>query len=555
MGRTPSRHGFCAFFLLVSGIVMSGCETSNTFDSLFVTNDATVGGTVNTDTVTSEGPLSLAVGGETRIFVDEASGNVGIGTDAPAQLLHVAGAGQFNGALSIDGALAVGGEASVAGALSVNQINPLAATDPLDIQTDGTSRLFIEAGGNVGIGTETPAQLFHVAGAGQFDGPFSVDGALDVGGATSVAGALSVNQINPIATTDPLDIQTNGSTRLFIEAGGNVGIGTTAPDQLLHVNGGAQVDGTLNVDVVAPVFAGNAFQILTSNTSRLLIESGGDVGIGTSSPSQLLHVAGNGRFNGTVFTNELATIASTDTFAIQTNATNRLFIEADGDVGIGTDTPGGQLDVRGNIRTSTVDGASINALSISAGGTIADLSYSSTTGGATTVSTKVRFDLDTARFFGETGFGRAPTTNRLEVDGTASKTAAGDWLANSDARIKTNVKTVENALGTLDRVRLVSFNYTDEYRAANPSLTDRPYLNVIAQEFREVFPDAVQLSNDLLPNGERILQVDTYPLTIYSAAAVQELHRQAKQKDAEIAALQAQLKALAARVEAIESRR
>ena len=51
---------------------------------------------------------------------------------------------------------------------------------------------------------------------------------------------------------------------------------------------------------------------------------------------------------------------------------------------------------------------------------------------------------------------------------------------------------------------------------------------MVAQEFAEVFPDHVKSSGETLPDGSAILQVDTYPLTIYSAAAVQELHRENK---------------------------
>ncbi len=151
---------------------------------------------------------------------------------------------------------------------------------------------------------------------------------------------------------------------------------------------------------------------------------------------------------------------------------------------------------------------------------------------------------------GFVGIGRDPTANRLEVAGNASKDTAGDWLANSDARIKTDVRTVSGALDMLDRVRLVEFRYTDEYRAGHPGAKDRRYHNVVAQEFREVFPDYVQSGGDKLADGSEILQVDSYPLTIYSAAAVQELHRLVKQKDAEIADLKARLE----RVEAMIAR-
>ena len=149
---------------------------------------------------------------------------------------------------------------------------------------------------------------------------------------------------------------------------------------------------------------------------------------------------------------------------------------------------------------------------------------------------------------GRVGIGRTPTANLLEVAGNASKTTAGSWLANSDARIKTGIATVTNALETLDRVRLVSFHYTDDYRTTHPGIEDRSYLNVIAQEFARIFPDAVKGSGEKLPDGNEILQVDTYPLTIYSAAAIQELNQKlgetqqaVKAKDSEIQELKDRL--------------
>jgi hypothetical protein len=147
---------------------------------------------------------------------------------------------------------------------------------------------------------------------------------------------------------------------------------------------------------------------------------------------------------------------------------------------------------------------------------------------------------------GNVGLGRQPTANRLEVEGTASKTTAGDWAANSDARIKTDVATITNALDTLDRVRLVNFRYTDDYRAAHPGIEDRAYLNVVAQEFREIFPDSVKSSGEKLADGSEILQVDTYPLTIYSAAAIQELRRELQEQRDENAQLKHRLEKLEA---------
>ena len=141
---------------------------------------------------------------------------------------------------------------------------------------------------------------------------------------------------------------------------------------------------------------------------------------------------------------------------------------------------------------------------------------------------------------GLVGIGRTPTTNPLEVEGDASKTVAGSWLANSDARIKTDVRTIEGALDTLAKLRPVAFRYTAEHRAKHPSIEDRDYNNFIAQEYREVFPSAVK------EDGEGLLMVDTYDVQPYLVRAVQELRGMVDDLRSENAALRARLDALEA---------
>lgn len=149
-----------------------------------------------------------------------------------------------------------------------------------------------------------------------------------------------------------------------------------------------------------------------------------------------------------------------------------------------------------------------------------------------------RYELDTA---GRHGFGRTPAANTMEVEGNASKTASGDWLANSDARIKRDVRAIEGALAKLEACNPVEFRYTETYRAAHPSIPDRPHLGVVAQEFREVFPDYVYDAGERVPgeaeDAPNMLQVDTFPLTIVTAAAVKELAAIVRAQAAEIAAL------------------
>lgn len=136
-----------------------------------------------------------------------------------------------------------------------------------------------------------------------------------------------------------------------------------------------------------------------------------------------------------------------------------------------------------------------------------------------------RLDQDNV-FTQRVGIGRTATANALEVEGNAGKTTPGSWVSNSDRRIKEEIQPVTGALEKLNQVRLVDYRYTDQYRAVHPTVENKRYLSVIAQEFAEVFPDHVKSSGEKLPDGSDILQVDTYPLTIYSAAAVQELHRE-----------------------------
>jgi hypothetical protein len=147
------------------------------------------------------------------------------------------------------------------------------------------------------------------------------------------------------------------------------------------------------------------------------------------------------------------------------------------------------------------------------------------------------------------GISRTATANALEVEGDASKSTAGSWLANSDARIKTEVREIEDALARLMRLRPVTFRYREDYRKAHPGVGEGVYYNVIAQEFAEVFPDAVKSSGERLPAAgggkeDEILQVDLHPALITLLAGVQELAVRLETAESENALLRAQLAGL-----------
>ncbi|MEN7982654.1 MAG: tail fiber domain-containing protein, partial [Nanoarchaeota archaeon] len=147
---------------------------------------------------------------------------------------------------------------------------------------------------------------------------------------------------------------------------------------------------------------------------------------------------------------------------------------------------------------------------------------------------------------GNVGIGRAPATNDLEVEGTASKTASGDWLANSDKRIKTDIQDIDNAINTIMKLRPVKFKYTDDYKSKHDSITDDYYYNYIAQEYREIFPESVQGSGEFL-DGEEILQMDSYNAQIVSIKAIQELNQKEDLRYEELSAENDELKEIICR--------
>jgi hypothetical protein len=83
--------------------------------------------------------------------------------------------------------------------------------------------------------------------------------------------------------------------------------------------------------------------------------------------------------------------------------------------------------------------------------------------------------------------------NRLQLDMSGNLTLAGDVTAFSDARVKTNVQTIENALDKTLALRGVSYNRTD-------SDDTRTKIGVIAQETLDVVPEVVNQDNSGMYN-------------------------------------------------------
>ncbi len=198
--------------------------------------------------------------------------------------------------------------------------------------------------------------------------------------------------------------ETNSVERLRITSAGLVGIGTSSPTQTLHVENGNLINasttfGASAIQTIRGTFAGAGIRELAigvtgdspnnlylqarnnSNTAQslLLNPAGGNVGIGTSSPSQPLQVVGaiastaqassltassafidyNASFNGA----RIGSVGNTTGAAgpiyfsqYSSNASvgrDAVVIDSSGRVGIGTSSPGATLDVAGSVKTSS----------------------------------------------------------------------------------------------------------------------------------------------------------------------------------------------------------
>ena len=222
-------------------VYLEKVDTSISTTALVVDPDGKVG--TNTNFITTGGDVDWEVVGNDMYSIP--TGNVGIGTTAPSEKLEV----NEGYILSSGSGTSHGFELERVG-YDIYQIRHLDGGLTINNATDGRKEMTFDGSGNVGIGTTSP------------------DRPLTVVAATTTAPILTIRNTNTSTSADVyIGFNRDGSTG---SSGWSTGIDSTTND--FHISEDADTIG---------------------NNVRLCLEAGGNIGIGTTTPDEKLHVAGS----------------------------------------------------------------------------------------------------------------------------------------------------------------------------------------------------------------------------------------------------------------------
>ncbi len=295
--------------------------------ALFNGTTTHIGGII-VQNINATGTLSLSTGSAVRMTVDS-SGNIGIASVTPANLFSVGGLAIYGTAgatstnignqmvkqnLTIYGALDIRGGCQGCGVIlnsgTVNRVAYYSAAS----QFDSANFLAVDTtGGFLGIATGTPGTPLAVTGAGVITEvltlrnliatgtqPSYFTGALGIG-TTTPGTALSVHNgrgvIGPLTLEGPLSLpylQATSTTASYFV--GALGVGTTTPGALFSVHGPALFSGTtthLGGIITQNVNATGTLSLSTGSAVRVTVDSSGNVGVASKTPSTTFDVTGS----------------------------------------------------------------------------------------------------------------------------------------------------------------------------------------------------------------------------------------------------------------------
>jgi hypothetical protein len=390
-----------------TGIDVTGTVTADGLNVEIVDNDAgpvTIqqGGNSYFKIVTTNSSESVQLGNSTtNPDILLGSGNVGIGTSSPSDLLELSGSTAQPAIRLTDSDVSglyhrIFTPSNTGLAISADTGN-VAADSFIRLDVDGTEAMRITAAGNVGIGTSSPTAY----GNSQATLVIEDDG----NPAIALSDTGQTRDWFIIAFGDGLGIRyadgggsgsaSNITESAFFKNNGNVGIGTSSPSQTLHVSSSSSIVGLLEstgssaarlyFDNTGMTTAGdtqvwaqsNDLAFNTSGSEAMRIDSSGRLLLGNTDGSYASANADNivmgdrtsSAESGITFGSTLGSslrfadagavgqgiiqyvhddTVNTDYMNFYTAATERMRIDSSGRVGIGTSSPSRQLHLSGS---------------------------------------------------------------------------------------------------------------------------------------------------------------------------------------------------------------